>query len=331
MTMAWSFRIEDEFRLLLRTRDLSPPVIEVISLAFGAAPLAQQIYGSIRGKREAWRRKVDLYYNLFGLCANADFITNQLDPDLREKLRTGKEEPWLTSDLIAGEEAIGYFIKIFEQKPEVKLIQEKELKRKPEVALPQFEERNVVSLGGPCRNRFSRWMMKLEDPPPELEMDIRRGSGLHFVFNYDLPESKDKSWEERAKLHPRPNWPIKDVRKGKDIYVPETYYFEDGSYVCKRDYAMIVKMKSIHIRGREQGKWNLVLAGCHGSGTEGAAMALGSEDILQEIWTKVKDRDFQVILAVDVGTAARGRGRKFGKPRKVELLEIVDLTEESEI
>lgn len=325
------YKIEDEFRLLLRTRDLSPPIIEIISLAFGATSLALQIYGSIRGKIEAWRRRIELYYNLFGSCANADFITNQLDPRLSERLKTGEEEPWLTSDLVAGEEAAGHFIKIFREKPKVELIKENELRKKREKALPQFDEMNIVSMGGPCRNRFSRWMMRLENPPLELDMDIHKAPKLPFVFNYDLPESKDKSWEEKANLSPRPNWPIKDTRKSRDIYVPEVYYFEDKSYICKRDYAMIVKMKSIHNKGREQGKWNLLFGGSHGSGTEGAAMALGDEEILQEIWDKVKDRDFQAILAVDVETITRkkkGKEIKTGKPQRVELLEIIDLTEQ---
>lgn len=332
-------RIEGDFLLLFRTENLSPPVIDIFSLASaismvsGVASLintGREWRGSIKGKSEAQKEKqkekTELYYNLFGFCANADFITNQLDRKLLKMLEN-EEEVWLTSDLVAAEETVGHFINIFEEMPIVNLLED-ELRENPEEVFPQFE-RNIVSLGGPCRNRFSRWMMKLETPPTELNIDIQKAPDLPFVFDYDLPISKDKSWEERLNLSPKPNWPIKDVRSNYDVYIPEMYY-DDNNHICKKDYAMIVKMKSIHKKGKEDGKWNLVLGGCHGSGTEGAAMALGNEKILQEIWDEVKDREFQVILAVDVEAITRPCGskeRKIGKPRRVELLEIIDLTE----
>ncbi len=316
--------LDKEFKLLLRTEELSPPIIDCISFAFGSITFGYQIFNAIKAKRESFTQKSEVHRNLFGFCANADFITNNTDDEYSHRLALGEETIWLTSDLIAAEEAIGHLMPIFKQRPKLN-----DIKKKTKDGPSPKLERNIVSFGGPCRNLFSRWMMKLEDPPPGLGIDVAHTPIIPFTFNYELSESKHLSWDARAKIQPRPNWPIRDIRCKRDIYIPETYYFDDNTYICKRDYAMIVKMKSIQAKSRQEGKWNLMISGSHGSGTEGAAMALGNEKILNRIWHEVGEKDFQAIVAVDVETNEEevcGKTRKFGKPTRVELLEVVELS-----
>lgn len=321
-TIRETFEIEKEFRLLLRTRDLSPPIIEILSFAFGATAFGWQVFGAIRSKIDAWRERKEIYYSLFGFSLNADFITNN-PPE--EELRKGT---WAITDLYAAEEAVGFLLKGFAQKPEVKL----EGKGQPG---PDFR-RNIVSLGGPCNNRFSRWIMKakdsngLEEPPSNLNLTLEDLPELPFNFGYDLEESRDLTWEQRKTL--RMNWPIKKMKGKTIIYTPEIYYGSDNRRVCKRDYGMIVKVRSLHREGRQEGRWNLMLAGCHGAGSLGAAKALGDEDILEQIWREVKTKEFQAVLAVEVETEeekAEIQGKKqkikIDVAKRVELIEIESL------
>lgn len=265
------FNVLKNFCLLFRTRDLSPPIIEVISFAFGTAKFGWQVIGAIKTKTGDWKKRKEIYYSLFGFCLNADFITNI--PPKEER----KKGVWAVTDLYATEEAVGYLLKGFSQKPRVAEQPHRKLK-------PDFE-RNMVSLGGPCHNKFSRWMMRLEPPPSNLDFILEDIPELPFVF--DLGNTK--------------NPPIKKI-DGKPIYIPEIYYDSNKERICKRDYGMIVKMRSFQKDGRREGRWNLMLAGCHGGGTLGVAKALGEEKLLQEIWNKVKTKDFQAIVAVDTET-----------------------------
>ena len=304
---------DDNFLLLFRTKDLSPPMIEVFVKAFdvvesgieditglSTVKSGLQVIGAITTKMDEWKGRNELYYSLFGFCSNADFITN--NPSEEEK----KKGVWAVTDFYAGEETVKFLMKGLIQKPKIESIEDNNSKIK--------WERNIVSIGGPCNNSFSRWMMKLEQSP--LKGFIHKNiPDLPFIFDYEYNK----------------NIPIKN-RNETTIYIPEIYDETDKEYkrVCKRDYAMIVKMKSLHEIGRKNGRWNLMIAGCHGGGTLGAAKSLGDEKFLKEIWNKVKTKDFQAIIAVETETEERiieiedGSKKKasIDLPKRVELIEV---------
>lgn len=305
---------QEPFQLLLRTETIghSPAFIGVAASAFNVAPGAIEIIGLIRSWVKHWKQRKELYDNLFGFCANADFFTNR---EVIGELSEERKEIYDIGDLDG-------LIRLLE--PLIKNIFAIRPKDPKHFEAPVELSRNLVSIGGPFRNRFSRWMMKI-DPPPVEGIKISDIPTLTYTFNlglFKLPAEnvgehlERREQEEGQKL----NFPI--AKDGVDLYIPEVYYPVDearrkaGEYECTRDYGMVIKMKSIHEKGRRNGMKNMMIAGCHSYGTQGAAMMLGEEEVLKEIWEKVGDQDFQVVIAVSV------RERK---PQRVELLDIVPL------
>lgn len=62
----------------------------------------------------------------------------------------------------------------------------------------------------------------------------------------------------------------------------------------------------------------LIIAGCHGVGTYGAASVLKKDGVLKRIWEEVGDRDFQCLVMVDVSGKDEDE-----KIERVELLDVV--------
>ncbi|HIH96860.1 MAG TPA: hypothetical protein HA348_05200 [Thermoplasmata archaeon] len=226
---------------------------------------------------------------LFGFCRNADFVIGMRKP-------WDEDNPWASYDVRAVEDTITSLSKAFAGRPE---IPEKD-------KLPEFDPlRNIVSVGGPIPNTFTRKVMGVQKP------DER--SWLPYSFNLiPTPECKGKTFFELQK--DEQNWSIMKSDTKEEVYIPE-YYEKDEIGVCRRDYGMIIKVKS-QVKEAPPGRKNLVLAGCHGFGTIAAARALGDEKILNRIWEDVKDRDFQAIVMCDVNE---------DEPEYVELLEVVQL------
>ena len=281
----------EDLRLVARTRDVSPPLLEIFVGELVVISMSELFRGIKRRIIREYERKRFLS-RLFGFCKNAEFVIGKREP-------WKGEDPWSDKDVKAVEDTISNFSKTFSKMPEPR----------EEEKAPSFEPKwNVISIGGPIANTFTRMVMKVEKP------DDR--SWLPFSFNLQpSPECQGKDYSGlQRQIKPAPNWSIMRSETGEELYIPE-YYEKDEIGVCRRDYGMIIKVKS-QIKEAPPGRKNLILAGCHGFGTIAAARALNDEEILNRIWEEVKDRDFQAIIMCEVNE---------DEIEYVELLEVVQL------
>lgn len=280
-------------RLFARTKDTSPPSLEIFinNVVSPSVPMVLPIaWSEIRRRifKEFERRRI--VSKLFGFCRNADFVIGMRKPWI-------EDNPWGSYDVIAVEDTLTNLSKVFAGRPE---IPEKDTS-------PEFDpSRNIISVGGPIPNTFTRKVMGVQKPDDE--------SRLPYSFNLTPPGYKGKTFLELQKMEPEPNWGIMKSDTNEEIYIPE--YYEKGERgKCRRDYGMIIKVKSV-IENAPRGRKNLVLAGCHGFGTIAAARALGDENILRTIWEKVGDKDFQAIIMCDVN-----------EKDEIEYIELLEVTQ----
>jgi len=276
----------ENLRLVTRTRDISPPLLEIFVGELVSISLSA-LFGGIKSRiiREYERER--FLSRLFGFCRNADFVIGKRFP-------SKEEDPWGDKDVKAVDDTISNLSKIFSERPKLE---------KRERLLGFDPKMNVVSIGGPIANTFTRLVMGVEEPDKK--------SWLPFSFNLrPTPEYRGKNYAELQEIEPGPNWSIMKSETGENIYIPEYY-----EATCRRDYGMIIKVKS-RIKEAPPGRKNLILAGCHGFGTIAAARALGDRDILNRIWEEVCEKDFQAIVMCDVSD---------DEVDYVELLEIEQL------
>lgn len=286
--------LNKNLRLAVRTENLSPPILSIAGI------VGPEIYGSIKGRIKDWKEKNLLQRHLFGFMRNADYLVGP------EALEKRIENKWLEREYSSIERMITSSLQIFDNRPE--------LVKNLDIADINFE-RNIVAIGGPIPNVVSAWISKDEESFDKNVIDPSLAPDLPYKLNL-VPDSRCKgiSFHERAKIEPEPNWTIMNDR-GENVYIPE-YYVKDNETICVRDYAMIIKVKSINPLGRREGKKNLVIAGCHEYGTVAAGMALKEVEILKRLWDTVGDRDFQAIIVTNI---------EDNEPRDIELLDVKKL------
>lgn len=284
----------NNLRLAARTENLSPPILSIASI------IGPEIYGSIKGRIKDWKEKNLLQRHLFGFMRNADFLVG---PEALEKTI---EDDWHKREYSPIERMITSIVQIFDKRPE--------LVGNLDTTDIKFV-RSIVAIGGPIPNVFSAWITREKDSFDKKIINPSLAPDLPYKINL-VPDSrcKEKSFYERAKIEPEPNWSIMND-KGENVYIPE-YYMKDKGPIYMRDYAMIIKVKSINPVGRIEGKKNMVLAGCHECGTVAAGMALNEVKILKKLWDTVGDMDFQAIIVTNI---------EDNEPEDIELLDVKKL------
>ena len=146
-----SLRKDETLRLVARTQALSPPLIELF-LSLVISPTISiginRLLGAIEGAMDKWRRENELQVRLFGLSKNADILIGMRRP-------YDKENPWASHDLRSAQELIHSLSSVFSEKPEPMRVEKK--------VSPKFE-RNIITIGGPIPNTFSRALMGIKEP-----------------------------------------------------------------------------------------------------------------------------------------------------------------------
>ena len=231
--------------------------------------------------------------------------------------------------------------------------------------------RNIVSLGGPCNNAFSQWILEPKQPKksPPPEIIIEDYPEVPFKFGYEIindpcevrhsyitrnddkcrtiykPELyyKESAHENAEEISLKKVCSIKkqnkeNEAKSKKIFIPKKVSDIKPHRICKMDYGMILKVRSAHKEGKMNGKWCLIIAGCHGGGTLGAAQALGDVEILRKIFDEVGLNEFQAIVSVETKTDVDdfkigGERRLYpnDSPKKIRLLEVEQIRPKSKV
>lgn len=297
-----------KYRLIARTSTKkSPPTIDIIAdLVALVAPTVTStaisaitigVFERINWSYRRWQERKELYQNLLGFASDADYFIGARYPQ--------REHPWSDSDTNAAIRMLEAIPGVFWERPRVE---------KMEAALVEPSlDRNLCFFGSSLANSFSGYVAGDISEAQEDKINLDYAPELPYRFYFELdPCSKGKTLDELKETRPKPNWCIKNTRTG-EMYIPQYDRLTDH-YV--RDYGMVVKIKSIHEDARIRGQKNLMIAGCHGPGTEAAAMALNDVDILRKIFDEVGDRDFQAILATIVDN---------GIPTGVTLLHVESL------
>jgi hypothetical protein len=187
-----------------------------------------------------------------------------------------------------------------------------EVKVKNMQQLPKLQG-SICSFCG-LANDFDAWIIGDGEKPDVEGLSDDLLPKLPYKFNFRLePRCANLTINEIKKLDPPPNASIMETNSHRNVYIPR-FDRNTGNYM--RDYLMIVKMSSPHVEGNIRGDKCLIIAGCHGIGTEAGPIALRSNDILKQIWDKVGDDDFQAIFAVHAEEQI---------PKRVSLLQVESL------
>lgn len=151
--------------------------------------------------------------------------------------------------------------------------------------------RDLVSIGGPTRNGLAAWYFSNE---------------THLPHYFDIYEENQRTLcrvlargEKRVPYEPH------------RIYVPE-----EQQYTYKEDYAVVVRAPWKIALGTAGVM--LVIAGCHGGGTVGAAQAITDGSILSQIDREVGPVPFEAVIHVDI----HWEGREHPSPYAYELVEV---------
>jgi hypothetical protein len=282
---------QDYYLYLLARTDSrrSPAIISLLTGAFVDAAISsaveltkEKLQSSIRGWLQRRKEQKELVSNIFGFLRTCDFV--------------GKKDPQGMSDLKALERIIS----------RISISGDFEVENSKNVLSPDLT-RNVCAIGGPVSNDFSAFLMKIDTfQLKSLRADY--APSLPFSFNLYLdPRCRTSEGgtpdlrairENFRKIEPPLNFSIVS-KEGNKEYIPE---YERNLKIYTKDYLMLVKTRSLDSMGRgTYGSWNLVVAGCHGYGTEAINLVLEDTASLSKIYEKAgSERGFQAVFEVFV-------------------------------
>ncbi len=286
----------------------SPPLIEILATTVVSFAI-QKVWDISRRDLlpylKAWLAKEtildkehrDLLDDLFGFIRNASLIVGKRYP--------GADNSVCEDDVQAVLSIAGFIPLTLAAKPEIRETMDSDI---------NFNG-NICSIGSPITSQFSGWMMGF---PFELhsEMEPDFIPDLPYTINYQVEDRcKGKTIDRiRDMDDPLPNRSIKDTQTDEDIYIPT---YDPNTMTYTKDYLLVIKTRSIHAEGRAHGYKNLVVAGCHRSGTRAIELVLKDKDMLQRIFDEVGDDDFEAVISVDVEKT---------EPKRVKLLNVQSVT-----
>jgi hypothetical protein len=311
----------DLLRLGARTGELSPALVEVFLGALFSSTLKtafDRFSDSIlRHFSEKWEAN-KLQARLFGFCRNAEFLIGMSKWQM--------ENPWLSHDLSALETVLDSLRGVFLQKPQTMILFDNPILRLGS---------NIVCIGGPIVNVFTRLAFGLKSPPDLSPL-------IPYSFNLVPDEGFiNADWKYLFDKRSEGNWSICNSKKTV-CYVPERHEIieENGqkSYVYPRDYAMIIRLSSICKETWQHGRRLLIIAGCHGVGTLAATRAIADHSCLNEIAARGGERDFQAIVMSNNMISRRSdivknlvHEKHFDMPDNFHVIDVVPIETEVDI
>lgn len=159
--------------------------------------------------------------------------------------------------------------------------------------------RNVISVGGPVPNWYTRNVMYGDEVDVPYRFNLNPGPAQKDLRDYTPGELRSVGHRDTEPFEEVPDWYIADGR-GDPVVVDGEPARPTSRPSLARDYFTIVKAPNVHRRADPADKQCLILAGCHGLGTMASAKALESPRFLEEIHSQVGGEPFQAIGRVTV-------------------------------